>query len=112
MSKRTEMRQAETAKPLRRNRRQWVVVSYDIPDDKRRLQIMKILAGYGQRVQYSVFECEIRPVDFRQLQQRLRQAIVSEQDDVRIYPLCENCLGKVIMLGQAEAHRHQSRLVV
>lgn len=112
MSERTEMRQEKAAKPLRRNRRQWIVVSYDIPDDKRRLRIMKILAGYGQRVQYSVFECEIRPVDFRELQQRLRRALAPEEDDVRIYSLCESCLGKVIMLGRAEAHRHQSRLIV
>ena len=31
------------------------VISYDIPDDKRRKKIADLLEGYGQRVQYSVF---------------------------------------------------------
>ncbi|MEW6376162.1 MAG: CRISPR-associated endonuclease Cas2, partial [Thermodesulfobacteriota bacterium] len=33
------------------------VVSYDIPDDQRRIKIAKILEDFGDRVQYSVFEC-------------------------------------------------------
>ncbi|HRJ42503.1 MAG TPA: CRISPR-associated endonuclease Cas2 [Caldilineaceae bacterium] len=96
----------------RRNRRRWVAVCYDIPDDKRRTRVMKILAGYGRRVQYSVFECEIRPTDYRQLQQRLRQVVVAEQDDIRFYPLCDNCLKKVLALGRAETHRHQNQQIV
>lgn len=85
-----------------RRRRQWLVVSYDIPDDKRRMQVMKILSGYGQRVQYSVFECEMRPQDVEEMTRRLRQAIQRTQDDIRIYRLCESCVGKVEMLGKAE----------
>ena len=109
---------AETTQPdhepslPRRNRRRWVAVCYDIPDDKRRSRVMKILAGYGQRVKYSVFECEIRQTDFRQLQQRLRQMVVAEQDDIRFYPLCENCLKKVVALGRAKTHRHQNQKIV
>lgn len=34
-------------------------ISYDIPDDKRRLKIAKILLDYGPRVQYSVFEAQL-----------------------------------------------------
>ena len=96
----------------RRNRRRWVAVCYDIPNDKRRTQVMKILAGYGQRVQYSVFECEIRPSDYRQLLQRLRQVLVAEEDDIRFYPLCDNCLKKVEARGRAETHRHENQRIV
>ncbi len=36
----------------------FVVVAYDIPDDKRRLKVMNTLLDYGgTRVNYSVFEC-------------------------------------------------------
>ena len=35
------------------------LVSYDISDDKRRRKVCKILEGYGYRVQYSVFECDL-----------------------------------------------------
>ena len=35
------------------------VVVYDIPNDKRRKKVSDLLEGYGQRVQYSVFECTL-----------------------------------------------------
>ncbi len=95
-----------------RNRRHWVVVSYDIPDDKRRTQVMKTLEGYGRRAQYSVFECELRPADVTRLQTRLREIIHEEQDDVRFYPLCDTCLRKVTTLGKAVLHRRQDFVIV
>lgn len=33
------------------------LISYDIPDDRRRVRVAKTLKDYGDRVQYSVFEC-------------------------------------------------------
>ena len=33
------------------------VIAYDIPDDKRRTKVHKILLGYGKWTQYSLFEC-------------------------------------------------------
>jgi len=103
--------QEDPLKPVR-NKRQWVAVAYDIPDDKRRRKVMKMLAGYGRWAQYSVFECEVRPADLERMVQRLRKLIRAELDDVRIYPLCEACLGKTIMLGRAEMHRHASITIV
>jgi len=35
------------------------VISYDIPDDERRLKVAKILLDFGRRVQYSVFEAHL-----------------------------------------------------
>lgn len=90
-----------------RDRRQWVVVSYDIPDDKRRTKVMKIIEGYGRRAQYSVFECELQPTDLRQLQERLRDVIDDQEDDVRFYPLCQECLDKAHVLGKAVIHRRR-----
>jgi CRISPR-associated endonuclease Cas2 len=34
-----------------------ILVSYDIPDDRRRTKLAHTLKDFGQRVQYSVFEC-------------------------------------------------------
>jgi CRISPR-associated protein Cas2 len=95
-----------------RNRRTWVVVSYDIPDDKRRTKVMQTLEGYGRRAQYSVFECELRPADLDRLKARLRDLIDDQQDDVRFYPLCESCLRKTTLLGKAELLRHEPYIVV
>lgn len=33
------------------------IVSYDIPDTKRRTKLAKMLEDFGDRVHYSVFEC-------------------------------------------------------
>ena len=102
----------EKVAPAQRNRRHWVVVSYDIPNDRRRTKVMKTLEGYGHRVQYSVFECEVRPADLEKLKTRLKALIQPEEDDVRIYDLCESCQGKVMMLGRAKAHRQAAYKVV
>mgnify|MGYP000644209489 CR=1 FL=1 len=98
--------------PSTRRRKQWLAVCYDIPNDKRRLQVMKTLEGFGQRVQYSVFECEVRPADLERLKERLRTLVDKKQDDIRFYPLCESCLRKVTLLGKAELHRQQDYMVV
>jgi len=102
----------EKVPPAARNRRQWTVVTYDIADDKRRTKIMKTLAGYGQRVQYSVFECELRPADLAKLKQRLAALIVEAEDDIRFYALCDACVKKITALGKAQIHRHVSFLIV
>jgi len=103
---------AENVPPAPRNRRNWVVVAYDIPDDRRRTQVMNLLQGYGVRVQYSVFECEVRPADLEELKQRMRRLIRKEEDDVRFYPLCQSCLEKVSALGKAKLHRQAAYVLV
>ena len=41
-------------------KKKFVVIAYDIVDDKHRTKISKLLEGYGERVNYSVFECMLR----------------------------------------------------
>ncbi|MFW6359187.1 MAG: CRISPR-associated endonuclease Cas2, partial [Chroococcales cyanobacterium] len=42
------------------------LVTYDIPCDKRRKKVADLLEGYGQRVQYSVFECVLKRSQYEQ----------------------------------------------
>jgi CRISPR-associated protein Cas2 len=63
------------------------VISYDIPDDKRRKKIADLLEGYGQRVQYSVFECQLSREKYNDFRRRLRKIVKLEEDNVRFYPL-------------------------
>ncbi len=95
-----------------RNRRRWFVVSYDIPDDRRRTKVMKTLNGFGKRVQYSVFECDLKQSDLERLCALLRRLIDERQDDVRIYGLCDLCVDKVVMLGLAQRHASRAYVVV
>lgn len=75
------------------------VVAYDIPDDKRRKKIHKILLGYGKWTQYSLFECFLTRRALLLLQARLSEYLVAEEDSVRFYPLCANCVNKVETVG-------------
>ena len=70
------------------------VVSYDIPDDRRRNEVHDTLKNYGTRVQYSVFECNLEPALLIELQERLVTAIVPKEDNLRYYRLCRTALSR------------------
>jgi len=63
----------------------FVVVSYDIPHNRRRTRVMKTLKDFGRHVQYSVFECELRDEDLRRLRRRLKELVNPRQDNIRFY---------------------------
>lgn len=81
------------------------IVSYDIPNDKRRGKVAKILEGYGRRAQYSVFECEINDEQREKLERALKREIDTEEDDIRFYPMNRADLKRVRLLGRAELYR-------
>jgi CRISPR-associated protein Cas2 len=67
-----------------------VVVSYDVdttdPAGRRRLRhIAKTCQNHGQRVQFSVFECEVTPADWIKLRTRLLEQMDQAKDSVRFY---------------------------
>lgn len=66
----------------------FIVVSYDIADDKRRASVASELENFGQRVQYSVFECHLNEAQLSELKDRMLAIIDWDQDRVRYYTLC------------------------
>ncbi len=85
----------------------YVVISYDIPEDKRRTKIHNILKSYGQWMQYSVFECDLNEAQYAKLRARLSKLIKPEQDSIRFYFLCRCCQAKVERIG-GEAVRDET----
>jgi CRISPR-associated protein Cas2 len=78
-----------------------VVISYDISDTKRRNKIARVLEGYGYRVQYSVFECEVDARQLLKLQRELRPLVRSEMaESVRFYPLPADAAERIIIIGK------------
>ena len=75
------------------------VIAYDIPDDKRRTKIHKLLLGFGKWTQYSLFECFLTRKDLVLLRSKLAEHLVDKQDSVRFYPLCASCVEKVETVG-------------
>ena len=83
------------------------VVSYDVPDDRRRGRVHSALTSFGTWVQYSVFECFLDRKQRLLLEARLLKEIDSQEDTVRIYGLCGTCVSKVQVLGQGDTPREE-----
>ncbi|HOC02805.1 MAG TPA: CRISPR-associated endonuclease Cas2 [Candidatus Ratteibacteria bacterium] len=83
----------------------FIVISYDIADDKRRNKIAKTLENYGTRVQYSVFECIVEKDRLLKLQEELKKIIDETKDSIRFYFLCEICLKRIDIAGTGEITR-------
>ena len=75
------------------------VIAYDIPNDKTRRKVHKILLGYGKWTQYSLFECFLTRKELVLLQAKLEEHLIATEDSVRFYPLCVNCVRKVETIG-------------
>jgi CRISPR-associated protein Cas2 len=68
-----------------------VIVSYDIIDDKQRTRLAKKLLNFGQRVQYSVFECNLNKDQFGEMKKQALKLVDLDKDSLRIYRLCDSC---------------------
>jgi CRISPR-associated protein Cas2 len=69
----------------------FIVVGYDVSDDRRRNRIAALLEENGSRVQESVFECLLNEAEMRELEKRAA-AIVAPEDRIRYYQVCPRCL--------------------
>lgn len=78
------------------------LVSYDIPDDRRRTKLAKALKDFGDRVHYSVFECLLDTLHFDKMLEKIGDLVDEKDDSVRIYTLCANCEKAVKIIGTGE----------
>ena len=67
--------------------RRMYLVAYDICDDARLRRVHKKMRGYGERVQYSVFCCELSAMEKAQMMADLDPLIHHREDQVLIFPL-------------------------
>jgi CRISPR-associated protein Cas2 len=58
------------------------LVTYDIVDDKRRSRAARTLENHGDRLQYSVFRCDLNPREVAQLKALLHDVIHHREDQV------------------------------
>lgn len=72
----------------------FIIVSYDIPDDRRRDRVMKALKDFGAHVQYSLFECDLKPEVYTRLRERLAKLVDKKEDNIRFYMLCQEDVKK------------------
>ncbi len=75
------------------------LVVYDIPDNRRRYQLSKLLEGHGRRVQESVFECFLTQAEMERLYQQIAGRLNPQEDNVRIYWVPPKALAKTKTIG-------------
>lgn len=82
----------------------FVLVTYDVSTTtkagRRRLQrVAKVCLDYGQRVQNSVFECQLDPEKWARLKLRLLEEYNPAEDSLRFYLLGSNWRHRVEHYG-------------
>lgn len=81
-----------------------VLITYDVNTEteagKRRLRkVAKQCVNYGQRVQNSVFECQLDAAKYRQVKAELEKIINKEVDSLRFYNLGNSYKSKIEHIG-------------
>uniref|UniRef100_Q3ARV9 CRISPR-associated endoribonuclease Cas2 n=1 Tax=Chlorobium chlorochromatii (strain CaD3) TaxID=340177 RepID=Q3ARV9_CHLCH len=94
-----------------------VLVTYDVntesPDGKRRLRrIAKTCQNYGQRVQFSVFECNVDPAQWTKLRAKLLREMDPNRDSLRFYFLGSNWQNHIEHEGAKEPRDLEGVLIL
>jgi CRISPR-associated protein Cas2 len=80
------------------------IVAYDIADPKRWRRVFKLMKGYGEWVQLSVFQCRLTPRQHAELIALLDGMIHHTQDHIVLMDLglADNVTPRVVSIGKAE----------
>lgn len=93
-----------------------VLVSYDVSinenGQKRLRRVARACKDYGQRVQFSVFECNVDPAQWTMLRQRLIDEIFPGTDSLRFYFLGSNWKNRIEHVGAKKSLDLEGPLIV
>ncbi len=94
-----------------------MLVTYDVATadaaGRRRLRrVSRLCADFGQRVQYSVFECQVDPAQWTMLRARLVEEIDADTDSLRFYRLGAEGKRRIEHVGAKPAYDPDGVLVV
>ncbi len=95
----------------------FVLVSYDVSTmdkaGRRRLRrVAKTCKDYGQRVQFSVFECIVDPAQWAVMRQKLVDEINQKTDSLRFYFLGSNWQRRVEHVGAKGGVEQEGLLLI
>ena len=88
------------------------IVSYDIVEDKRRNRLSRCLMDFGDRVQYSVFECLLEEALLKKMISRIKRIVNQEEDKVRIYVLCATCQRSIEVIGKGSISKIEKVYII
>ena len=94
-----------------------VLITYDVNTQsdtgKKRLnRIAKECCNYGQRVQNSVFECDLDATKLVEVRAKLLKIIDEQEDSLRIYNLGNHYLSKIEQYGIKSSYDPEGELIL
>jgi len=94
-----------------------ILVSYDVSTEtaagrKRLRRVAKVCQSFGQRVQKSVFECQVNLAQYEELERQLLAEINDEEDNLRLYRLTEPIEKNIKEYGKFRTTDFEGPLVV
>jgi len=94
-----------------------VLVTYDVNTEgaagRKRLRLVaRQCQNFGQRVQNSVFECLVDPVQFADLRSRLEAIVDPEKDSLRYYYLGRNWRRRVDHVGAKVSYDPEGTIIL
>lgn len=94
-----------------------LLITYDVctqtkSGKKRLAKVAKICCNYGQRVQNSVFECDLDSSLYVLVKDKLLKTIDFEEDSIRFYNLGKNYNAKIEEYGTKKAYDPEGTLIL
>lgn len=77
----------------------YLVIAYDTPSDSRRAKLVRLLKGFGERRQYSVFEARLTREQWAHLKGRLEALVDKTEDVLAVYFLPPEAVGRTWRVG-------------
>lgn len=95
-----------------RARKRFVVIAYDITDNRRRTKVADKILQYGGRINLSVFECMLTDSQLASLQADLSKLIDGKTDKIALYCLCVDCYTKITYIPDKKNTSNNATAVV
>jgi len=94
-----------------------ILITYDVSTEtragrKRLRRVAKTCLNYGQRVQKSVFECQVNSMEMAQLKNQLLQEIDEAEDSLRLYRIIEPLEKNREEFGNSQATDFEAPLII
>ncbi len=94
-----------------------ILVAYDVSTEnragRRRLRrVARVCQNYGQRVQKSLFECDVSETNLAKLETELLAEINQKEDNLRLYRLSKPYEKSVSQFGEFRATDFDEPLII
>ena len=105
-----QVKKVDLSAIIKADDRRLVLAIYDVPNNKRRQKLVKLLTSYGVRVQKSAFEAVVTDRQYNDIQKRAT-ALLEEEDNFRMYRL--NSSNELLYFGTtAELQKPESAVII